>query len=618
MSSGARANDNNKGRWWLEKDEDLFCSAMIAAAEQTDEITRERQDMILDSYTLYGGDTTGVFGSRTSLTEKLPDIRWLGHNAISTVIDTLVGELMQTPAAPMASTTGGDFLDHHRAECLTEWWKFEIDHARVHRLLPQVVRDACVAGLGCYRPYSKADDIFVERIHPLMILMDDVSSLDTTPPQMFIRRFVDRRQLIDRYPKHEEAILKATRPSHVYAMVDEQGTTDEVTVYEGWRIGKKGVYAVVVDGAVLERHTYDRPSFPLVFLHAILPLSGFWGLNMVQRMAPAQAELNKLLRRVQQAMHIMAVPRIYVQDGSINTSKFDNGIGDIVTYTGSPPQVHTPPSMGGDVYGQIERLVKFIYQVGMINAMNAGGDVPQNLRSGRAVRLVLDFTSRLFRDFQRRLEWGVCDLAWEMLRVKKQLGGNAVHKDRWGRYKTEEFSEIDIDEAEMTITVQPVNALADDPPSQLEDIAELVANGVLTQKDAIRASTIPDFAALRRRILAPEDLIDKRLSTIARTGKYLGPEPYMNLEYAVIRGAEVTQEAELAEAGRTTVKLLRKFTTDSFELLQRGQEAAARQQAEVQMMAGPPMGAPPPGQEQQGQPPAAQLPPGAPMAPPQA
>ena len=82
-----------------------------------------------------------------------------------------------------------------------------------------------------------------------------------------------------------------------------------------------------------------------VYARSLRDPEGFWGEMAVQRAAPAQLELNKLLARLQDSMHLHAVIRAFVQPGSLQTNHLQNDVGQIVEVSGPPPVFAPVPSM---------------------------------------------------------------------------------------------------------------------------------------------------------------------------------------------------------------------------------------------------------------------------------
>ena len=62
-----------------------------------------------------------------------------------------------------------------------------------------------------------------------------------------------------------------------------------------------------------EQYDYDRYSF--VFLKWGEAGIGFAGISLAEQLKNVQFEIIKLCLRIQQAMHLLSVPRVFVQAG---------------------------------------------------------------------------------------------------------------------------------------------------------------------------------------------------------------------------------------------------------------------------------------------------------------
>jgi hypothetical protein len=86
------------------------------------------------------------------------------------------------------------------------------------------------------------------------------------------------------------------------------------------------------------------------------------------------------------------------------------------------------------------------------------------------------------------------------------------------------------------------------------------------------ALDVPDLEAVRNRVVAPLELIHKRLSKMLYENVYIPPEPLMDLALALRESVLAIQRAELDDIPEERVDLLRQFL--SHVLLLQEQAAA--------------------------------------------
>jgi len=614
-------------RWWnLDAESDL-AQAVVDAAHDVDEATLERQQRIIESYCLYGdvGSWPGFYGFARSL----PYARRLSHNVIANAVDALVSEVTQTRPRPMAVTVGGTYEDQTRAKKLTQYWDAKFMECDVREIAPQVVRDSVVSGLGVMRAYEAHDRVHVERIFPNHILVDDRQCVDVSPRVIYLRRFLDRWYLRELYPDSAEQIENAAAPDPRYAY-NYDSTQDLVEVIEAWHLPSApaewgddtdGRHVIAIREAVLHDELYYRETFPLAFIRAVPPQRGFWGESLVQRASPAQFELNKLLRRVQESQHLFAAPRIFVsRQSKIVKQHIQNRLGTIVEHDGPPPTFMTPPSMASDVYRHIDRLSEWIFREMGVSELSATSAKPAGLDSGKALRVYNDVQSRRFINLERGYERLHVELAREIAYCERVIseddpGHEVVYEGSGGVNEIIPWREIDLDQDMMRIQVFPASALPTTPAGKIQALQELVGAGLIDQETFFRLADVPDFDEVRDTVTAPLELLKKRFGAILEDGTYRGPEPYMDLVRGQKLAALMLQKAEVEGAKEERLELLRQWIADASSLMQRAEEQMAPPPPPPgadALPAGPPMDMP---MDMPIGPPPGDMPPG-PMLPP--
>jgi len=596
-------------RWWWLSDEDDSADKLFTEVDRISEDTVNRAQAVIEASALYGD--LAYLPGYTGVDRVLPVSRRISHNVIATATDALVAEVTQTKPRPMAVTIGGDYTDHVRARKLTEYWDAKFEETNVYELGRQAVRDAIISGLGILRAYrarpgSKSDRVLVERIWPGSFVIDDRGAIDVIPRACYIRRQIDRSYLENLYPEKLQDIQQARHPEEKYWFTNAM-RDDLVEVIEGWHLpsgpdGKDGKHMLAVSTTPLFEEEYDDDEFPLSFVRPVPPQRGFWGESIVKRAATAQFELNKLLRRIQESMHLHAVPRVFVNRGAgIVKPHFTNDIGILIEYDGQPPVYMTPNSMGADVYAHIDRLENWIYKEMGISQLSASSLKPAGLDSGRALRVYNDTQSRRFINLERSYEQMHCTLAKHITALDRAISEEnpeheVVYESR-GQKMVIPFREIDLKKGIMRTQVAPTSALPTSPAAKLQDLQEMVAAGTIDQETFLTLADVPDFESIRATVVAPLELLEKRFDEMLETGKYTVPEPYMDLARGMKLCALYIQKAEVKGASDDRVELLRQWLGDAKSLIegvmQQAQIAQQERAAEMTQPPGVPGAAPP-------------------------
>jgi hypothetical protein len=570
--------------------------------------TVDRQQRILEAFCLYGDET--AIPSHLGV-ERIS--RRMAHNTTANAVDTLVSEVTRSRTRPMFLTVGGTYDEQRNAEKLTSYIDSKFDMLQIYtKIIPQVARDAVIAGLGIILPYIEHGKVKAERVFPCDLLIEDRACTDALPRTAYIRRYVDRAFLISLYPEKKAEIENARELDLTVGTgikwSPHSETADVVEVVEAWRLPAyedaeeplhQGRHCIVIDGAVLFDEEWERKSYPFAVVRSIAPIRGYWGLQQILRASPIQLELNKQARRIQDTMHLASVLRVFAEAGTVNKNHLNNDIVSLIEFTGSPPLFHTANAMAPDVYKRELQLIEWVYNALGVSKLSAHSEKPAGLQSGRALRVYKESESRRFINFDRDLEACICELARQIIYLEEQLADeDSSHEVLYevdGIPRTVPWDELGLDEERLRVKVAPTSALATTPAARLEDMEDLLKSGAIDTQQYMARVEDPDFEAVRSEYTAPENMIRMVLSDILDGEDYRAPEPEMNLQRAVQLAVVKIQEGGLRGAPEERIAMLRQWLADAKALMGRMNPPA------------PPPG--PPGLETPGLPPGAGPPP---------
>ena len=557
-------------RWW-NAEVNTLAADTIGAARAVDTATSARRAQILEAYCLYGDET--------ALPENVIELRAhpsVTRNVLALATDTVVSEVTQTKPRPMFVTIGGDWLEQERARKLTYFCDAEFDAANVHSLAEQAVRDAVIAGLGILRPRIDPADperVIVERIFPPNFLVDDRGAVDVIPRSYFVRHLLDRWQLMSMYPDQAAEIEMAPTVDARAWYVDGPRSTDVIEVIEAIHLpsgpgADDGRHVLVIETAVLadQPYTYDEP--PFCFIRAVKPLRRFWGLSLVQRAAPTQTELNRVLRRWNESLRLNATAMWFLNRQSrVVKAHMVNGIGSIIEHDGPPPQQFTPAIMHPQVAAYIEQLEQRVFRLMGASELAATSLKPAGLNSGRALQVYNDVQSRRFISLERQYEGLYVDLAKWIVELHKQISEEIpeheiVCSDGPTRTSKIHWRDINLEEGRFRARVFPASAFPTSPAAKIQMLQEMLGSGVIDQQSFYElALDVPDLESVRNRVVAPIELIHKRISKMLYENVYMPPEPTMDLALALRETTLAIQRAEIDDIPEERVDLLRQFVT---------------------------------------------------------
>jgi hypothetical protein len=142
------------------------------------------------------------------------------------------------------------------------------------------------------------------------------------------------------------------------------------------------------------------------------------------------------------------------------------------------------------------------------------------------------------------------------------------------------FSDVSIERDKYVTKSWPVSLFPDTPAGKLDTIEKLAGASEEVQNHLISLLDFPDFDAVRSRINAPYDIVNKQIELMLEYGKPQQPSPFMDPKIAQMTGTLALLEAEKDDSPEDRMDLLRDWLSQL--------------DAIVQAKMVPPPGAPPP------------------------
>lgn len=249
---------------------------------------------------------------------------------------------------------------------------------------------------------------------------------------------------------------------------------------------------------------------------------------------------------ISQAINLVGVPRVFVEDGSkVVKAHLNNQIGAIVTYRGTKPQYEVAPSMPADVYAQLQRLIDYAYQQSGISALAASSKKPAGLDSGAALREYDDIQSDRFATLNKRYDNLFIDLADLIVDKAADIASRdgkyqTVYPNRNGTKEIDLPAAKDLTKNPFIIQCFNASALPRDPAGRLQKVTEMIQAGMVTLSEGRRLLDYPDLEQNEKLANSGEERILQYLDEIVENGKYTPPDPFMDLPLLLICPANTT------------------------------------------------------------------------------
>lgn len=526
-------------KWWLSESDEQLCQELLSTTNYLKKVhqIRIRQASI---YTrLFSGKPLYNYLSNVGSldnSQQLPIGRPTA-NVVYSCTDTLVSKLTQNMPKPTFLTNNGHYKERKLAKEYNDFLMGEFFRTKAYALRALAVRDACILGNGfvkvfpSYERDSKGKIIkgktCLERTLETELLTDYNDAYYGNPRNLIQMKLVDRGVMLAMCPNESDVILKAQHGNVDNTPLSTETVSDQFIISEGWHLPSSpeagdGRHVIACSAGIILDEEWIKPRFPFAKWDYNPNIVGWFAQGLAEILMPTQMEIYKLLIIASQAIELMGVPRILIDEFSaILETAFNNNIGTIIKYNKVPPQFVTAESNNPEIYEWIKWLIQNAYQMSGISAMSATSQKPAGLNSGEAIRSYDDLQTDRFAAMSKRDENSITDLAYLMMDcssdIAKETGSySTVYPGKDG---TREVDLPGVGELENTYVIQCMeeSSLPNDPAGRRAKLSEMLAAGEIDNKEFRRLSAFPDLQqsdslanALEERILANLDsIIDK-------------------------------------------------------------------------------------------------------------
>lgn len=532
---------DKRWRWWdLEEGDPDLASVLLATVQRVHTADEQRRGELQRAVRLYGpGMGSGRWGGGQARFGSL------SLNLVRVLAGSAVAALLQSaPPRPWYVTDGGDYELQERAQGMTRLANAALYRCKFDTQARTDAKIAAALGTAVSKILERDGEPVVEQVLPWHLLVDPRDGHDGQPRSLYQLSWVDRDVLRARYlPANDDEgdegdetqaeLRHAIETAGLGGLDDDEfddtdpdGTSDRVLVIEAWHLPSgegagDGRYLIATDKGMLADASWEEPSFPFAFLRWPGRITGFWSPGIADEVWPDQYEINLVLERARQMLHLVAVPRVWLEEGSkVAPGPLDNTIGAERFYRGSKPVFETPRAVSPELWQLIEFIWSKAFQKLGIPELSATAMKPSGLDSGKALRVYADLTSG------RLAEWS---LAWQdyYLQVSEQIvallrrqsgkSGELTYLDKTSK-RLERVRWRDVAMAPGTYAVEcyPVSSLPRSPAGRLQVLEEWLAAGLIDPAAYKRLADLPDLEAETALESAPRDALEASVSQVLR------------------------------------------------------------------------------------------------------
>ena len=571
------AGKSKERMYWFEaqSDEDLYNSVFDTVKD-----IKKRQfyksEQNLRYLRLYNNNANkGVFVSDFSAKSKM---QMLSLNVVQSLCDTVTNNIGKNKPKVTFLTNSGDYYMQERAKKLDMFTAGQFSMTDVYKKSPITLKRGCVFGDGFVKPYKDGSEICLDKVNPEEVLVDEREG--DCPRTFYQLKLVSKKWMQQLYSDKAGKIGEIT--SEVYKDLYFGGfdlvENELVPVVEAWRLpsrkdAKDGRHCIVLSNCMLLDESYDYQYSPFVKLPFSEGIIGYWGVGVAELLTGIQYEINKTLKRIQQSIHLMAIPRVFYEYGSdIVEEHWNNEVGSMVGYQGNAPMVITPQTVGQEVFSHLNYLYQKAFEIVGASQMSAGGAKLPGLNSGEAIRTFRDVETARFAVLQEQYDEFHLEIARRYVDIAKEISEedksfSVITKDSSEGVVRIKWSDVNLKDDEYILQLYPTNLLPTEPAGKLSTVVEMTKSGFFSKEEAISLLDYPDIKPIINIKKAKQDDIMKTIFTMVKEGKYLPPEPDQDLALGIEYCQAYYLDLRLKKVPIDRLNLLQQWKSDAYEIL---------------------------------------------------
>ncbi len=580
-----RSLNPNNVQWWKETDDNLFRSVFATVNTIETELQTFRFQCRMYRH-LYSNPEAWFTPSAPQARQAGANSNNVGrkaqYNVVQSCVDTAASMIAKNQPKPQFLTLGEDnYYEQQKAKLLTNYVAGVFDTCTdngddIYGVMRKVFLDAAITGTGAIKFYTDEGKIKVEWVFPDELVIDNIEGMRENPTQIHRRKFLPRDIVKYQFPEFEEQILTC---GIIQNMAVTNTVSDLIEVIESWHMksGKDatdGKHSITIENCTLFSEVYDKPFYPIIFFRWAQRPLGFWGRGIGEELAGLQMRINDILRVIQISQELIAVPIIFIEDGSMvqDDHVATNKIARLIHYTGSqPPIILSPQAVSPELYTHVEWLIQSAYQISGISQANAGGNKPPEVKSGAAIREVADIASGRFelvgQQWERLFITGakiIVSLSADLYKEDKKLSVKVKDK----KFLSEiPWKDVALDEDDFGIRVFPISGLPSTPAGKMDQLMDYVQAGWIDKDFAMQLINFPDLDEYVNLETAPLELTRKILSKMINDGEYTPPNQYMNLNLCLQLATLEVVRAQLDGVDEDKLQLIRDFIDEVNDLI---------------------------------------------------
>lgn len=515
-------------------------------------------------------------------------------NVVQSMIDTAVSKITKNKPRPYFLTDGGNWSLKRKAQKLTQFIDGAFYITDYYRKSTTAFKHACIWGTGALKIYRQDNELKLENVLIEEIVVDQKESFYGQPRQIHQKKWINREVLKAMFPKKSTAIDMAISNLTEFGN-QQENKADMVLVVESWKLRsgknkKDGLHGIYISNETLFEEIWTKDYFPFVFFKWNESPIGFFGEGIAKQLTGIQLEMNKILRTIQVSMHLVSVPKLFVEASSkIVASHLNNKIGGIIKYAGTPPTEGKLGTIPPDLFNHLDRLYQRAFSIIGISQLSAQAQKPQGLNSGKALRAYNDIETERFTSVGQDYQNAALQAAKQMIDVIKEIAeetGNFSVNSPGSKFLSKiDWKDVELSETDYIMQCFPISALSQEPAARMQEVQELIQSGMIDKANGLKLLDYPDLRSYYDMVNAGTDAIEQQIELMVDKQEYSSPEPYMNLPQALVTVQNAYLKYKVEGAPEETLELFRRYMDEVNELLAQASAPTPEEQAAMEQQA---------------------------------
>lgn len=608
--------------WWIRggyemrdrDEEDSLAHEKLHAVVSHIERTQDRKRDLLLFGAMYGGGIPPAGGGMAvdQYIRTTPGNRGnLSLNVTRNVVDAVTSRVFSKAEPKLTYVTeGGSFEKQDNAKKLELGVEGAFYNADAYDKFVDCGRDGCVFGTGFVKVFPDKDirKVRVMRRMPWEVVFDNGESLyepgnDDELRCLYTACYWDKFRLAHyaKIGQMASSLDIEDKCQHILRLGGERDEDAEfgyqqvalrVRVEEAWHLpsgvgAPDGRHVIAVHGKTLCDESWDGgcPGRPWTFAwyRWSKPIVGFYGQGIVEIGQGIQAEINKLVREIQNGHHLIKGSWLVEQNSKVVTAHINNDLSRIMKYQGTKPEYQAPAIISPEVYEHLWALVAKYYEISGINQQTAQAQKPADLKSGEAQRVYADQQTETLLEKGKRFARFVRQCGQLVVDAAKELAEDGPYEVRAfadDGFETIDWKELD-DPDGYELRVHETSNMPGTPSGKIELANELAGlpGADFDGADILEIIGMPDMLQKTREKQASRKLVEKKVGAMIREGTPYEPHGFLNLPEAVIIATQLRNLAECKDVPSDRLDLVQDFITKCVALPEYAQQMQQQEQA---------------------------------------